>query len=70
MVTVTFDNFKDNTTADSSGEFKMRLPQTSAGGPMDIMAQSHASGEQAVLKNVMFGDVFFCSGQSNMEVLV
>jgi sialate O-acetylesterase len=31
------------------------------------MATSHSSGEKALLQNVMFGDVFFCSGQSNMQ---
>jgi sialate O-acetylesterase len=46
----------------------MQLPQTSAGGPFTIMATSHSSGEKALLQNVMFGDVFFCSGQSNMQV--
>ena len=68
IVTVTFGNFEDHTTANTSGEFKMQLPQTDAGGPWYIMATSHSSGENALLRNVMFGDVFFCSGQSNMEV--
>jgi sialate O-acetylesterase len=67
IVTLTFGNFSNNASADSNGEFRMQLPQTSAGGPFTIMATSHSSGEKALLQNVMFGDVFFCSGQSNMQ---
>ena len=65
-----FNGFKDYTAADLNGQFRMVLPPMEEGGPVDILAMSTITGDQAVLRNVMFGDVFFCSGQSNMEVSI
>ncbi|XP_062522422.1 sialate O-acetylesterase-like [Corticium candelabrum] len=67
VVTVNFNGFKDYTAADLNGQFRMVLPPMEEGGPVDVLAMSTITGDQALLRNVMFGDVFFCSGQSNME---
>jgi sialate O-acetylesterase len=49
--------------ADKKGDWKMQLPATKAGGPYTI----EISGKnKIILKDVLFGDVWFCSGQSNM----
>jgi sialate O-acetylesterase len=49
--------------ADEKGDWKMQLPATKAGGPYSI----EISGKnKIILKEVLFGDVWFCSGQSNM----
>jgi sialate O-acetylesterase len=47
----------------SNGKWLIRLRPLKAGGPyvMDITGANHL-----VLKNILFGDVWFCSGQSNM----
>ncbi len=54
--------------ADRAGRFAAELPALDAGGPYDltIAAQSGA----AVLHDVLIGDVYLCSGQSNMELAV
>lgn len=62
-ITVVFDGKKYETTASSEGTWKINLPEMKAGGPftMDI------SGKNTVqIKDIMIGDVWFCSGQSNM----
>lgn len=51
--------------ADSSFMFKVQTPP--AGGPFTITV---SDGKKTVLKNVMSGDVWFCGGQSNMELTV
>ncbi len=53
-------------TANAKGKWKMFIPAPVAGGPytLDIKdADSHVQ-----LKNVLSGEVWFCSGQSNMEM--
>ncbi|MDR1342117.1 MAG: beta galactosidase jelly roll domain-containing protein [Prevotellaceae bacterium] len=53
--------------ADSSGSWLVVLPPQPAGGPYTI--DIRASNSIAV-SNVLFGDVWLCSGQSNMETPV
>jgi sialate O-acetylesterase len=50
------------------GRFEARLPALPAGGPYDLTIAA-ASGA-AVLRDILIGDVFLCSGQSNMELAV
>lgn len=54
------------TTADAaSGKWSVKLATADAGGPYTI---SVSDGKELKLKNVMLGEVWFCSGQSNMEM--
>jgi sialate O-acetylesterase len=62
-VTVAFNNKKYSVKADNAGNWKIQLPPTKAGGPYTITI---ASKNKIVLKDILFGDVWFCSGQSNM----
>lgn len=48
-----------------SGRWFTRLATPAAGGPYDIII---SDGEKITLKNVLIGEVWFCSGQSNMEM--
>jgi sialate O-acetylesterase len=62
-VTVKFNGKQYKTKADNAGNWKVQLPSTKAGGPytIDITASNKIS-----VKEILFGDVWFCSGQSNM----
>jgi len=62
-VTVKFNGKSYRTTTLASGKWIIALNPMKAGGPytMDIAASNHI-----VLKDVLLGDVWFCSGQSNM----
>jgi sialate O-acetylesterase len=62
-VTVAFNNKKYAAKADVAGNWKIQLQPTKAGGPYTI---SIAGKNKIVLNNILFGDVWFCSGQSNM----
>lgn len=53
------------TQADADGNWRVEVETPAAGGPYDI---SLSDGKKTVLKNVMVGEVWFCSGQSNMEM--
>ena len=53
------------TRADARGRWEMRLKPEPAGGP-DIMRVSGAS-QQVLLQDLLVGEVWLCSGQSNME---
>ena len=57
------------TTADAQGRWKAVLPAMSGGGPYVLSAQSSSGASQSI-KDVLVGDVFLCSGQSNMELPV
>ena len=50
-----------------TGAFEFDLQVPSAGGPYTL---TFDDGKKLVLENVMAGEVWFCSGQSNMEMPV
>ena len=54
---------------DLLGRWRVELPAMPAGGPHEIEAR-FGSGVLARAKEVMVGDVWLCSGQSNMELPV
>jgi len=64
-VSITFDGKTYNTAAGEDGKWSVILSELKSGGPytMDINAGNHIT-----LKNVLIGDVWVCSGQSNMEL--
>ena len=62
-ITVKFNSKSFKTKADNAGNWKVQLPSTKAGGPYSIEI---AGKNKIVLNNILFGDVWFCSGQSNM----
>jgi sialate O-acetylesterase len=55
------------TTADATGHWSASLPAMAAGGPYALSATS-SSGQSQTVSDVMLGDVYLCSGQSNMEL--
>lgn len=58
--TQTFD-----TVADAQGQWSITLPPNPAGGPHDMTLKGNKT---LVLEDVVFGDVWLASGQSNMEL--
>ncbi|RZK38976.1 MAG: sialate O-acetylesterase [Pedobacter sp.] len=51
--------------ADAAGKWKVKVNTPAAGGPYEI---SFSDGEVLKLKDILIGEVWFCGGQSNMEM--
>jgi sialate O-acetylesterase len=64
-VTVAFRGATRSARADTAGRWSVRLPQAAAGGPFTLAVTS--GGERITLRDVLVGDVWLASGQSNME---
>lgn len=54
-----------STRADNNGNWKLKVTTPAAGGPYTVTV---SDGKAITLKNVMIGEVWVCSGQSNMEM--
>jgi sialate O-acetylesterase len=63
-VTVTFRNQKATTKADAKGDWLVTLKSGQAGGPEKMTIAGKNTIEYG---NVLVGEVWVCSGQSNME---
>jgi len=50
----------------SDGKFRVMLPAQPAGGPYTLTVSGDGS---VTYKNVYLGDIWICSGQSNMEII-
>lgn len=51
--------------ADRDGKWRLTVETPEAGGPYEIRI---SDGTELVLKNILIGEVWLCSGQSNMEM--
>src|SRR5918912_428376 len=63
-VTVTFQGRAARATADAGGRWQVLIGPFKAGGPYTLTV---AGANTLTFKNVLVGDVWVCSGQSNME---
>ncbi|GEM62948.1 sialate O-acetylesterase [Sphingobacterium faecium NBRC 15299] len=63
-VTLHFNHKVYQGEANENGHWSIRLPSMPAGGPYEIVIRSE--DEEVKLKDVLFGDVYLASGQSNM----
>jgi sialate O-acetylesterase len=52
------------TKADKQGNWKTNLPAQKAGGPFNMKVN------EIEIRDILIGDVWLCSGQSNMELMV
>ena len=68
IIITSWDNEEYVAKADSKGDFKVKVKTPKAGGPYYI-AFSDGS-EMLELNNILIGEVWICSGQSNMEMLM
>ncbi|VAX29110.1 Sialic acid-specific 9-O-acetylesterase [hydrothermal vent metagenome] len=66
-VVVTLNGQKKKGVADDNGSWKVELSPISAGGPYELII---SGTDEHKIKNVMVGEVWICSGQSNMEMAV
>jgi sialate O-acetylesterase len=66
-VSLTFQKSTYKTAADGAGSWEIRLPPQKAGGPHTLTIRA---SNTITISNVLFGDVWLCSGQSNMETPV
>lgn len=62
-VSVQFINSTYNTVADEKGDWSIALPKLKAGGPYEMQISASNS---ITIKDILIGDVWICSGQSNM----
>ena len=63
-VSVTIAGQTTETSAGADGKWTVILPAQPAGGPHTLVIKGP---ETVTLNNILFGDVWICSGQSNME---
>ena len=66
-VSVKLNKATVTTTADASGHWMVRLPKQKAGGPYIVEIKGSNS---VAINDVYIGDVWLCSGQSNMDMTV
>ncbi len=66
-IAITFDGQKLKTKADKNGDWQVTLASMKAGGPYEMTV---TGSNEIVLRNILVGDVWVCSGQSNMEFVV
>ncbi len=64
-VTVIFGEYKIKTVTGKDGRWLVRLPVQKAGGPYRISVKGESNVIE--LENILFGDVWICGGQSNMQ---
>lgn len=63
-VVVTFKKKTYETVADADGRWSVTLPKQKAGGPFELKVND------IVISDVLIGDVWLCSGQSNIDVTI
>jgi sialate O-acetylesterase len=67
QVTIELAGETATTLADAQGRFKCQFPAMPFGGPHEITARG---SQELTVRNVMVGEVWLCSGQSNMQCYV
>lgn len=66
-ITTSWNQKKYTAKADAQGQWKTKVATPAAGGPYTVTI---SDGKPIKLNNVMIGEVWICSGQSNMEMQV
>lgn len=63
-ITIKFKDYEETIMADSDGQWRVSIPKQKAGGPYLLHVNN------LIIRDIYVGDVFLCSGQSNMELTV
>lgn len=66
-IEVDFLDKKYQTVSNEEGKWSILLNKLEAGGPYEMVIKGE---EEIILKDILIGDVWLCSGQSNMELPV
>ena len=69
QVTIRWQKKQYTTTADNQGRWRIDLPKTKAGGPY-VLEVRGKDEEVREISDVLVGDVWLCSGQSNIDVTI
>ncbi len=64
QITVIFNNQSIRTKTDKDGKWSVKLPAQEYGGPFKLTVKGKNT---VVFDNILIGEVWVCSGQSNME---
>lgn len=64
-VKTSWNNQMSVTQSDMNGDWQLTVLTPSAGGPYEI---GITDGEETILKDILIGEVWLCSGQSNMAL--
>lgn len=64
-ITLRFKNKLYQTQAGKNGNWQTTLPAQQAGGPFQLIIRA---SNEIVLNDILIGEVWLCSGQSNMEL--
>lgn len=64
MVRISINDQTQEVIADKDGSWKVKFLPMNAGGPFELTAEGK---NKITIHNVMIGEVWLCSGQSNME---
>lgn len=64
LVTVDFAGFQSRARTDANGKWMVKMPSLPAGGPYEMNVTAEKT---LTLRDVMVGEVWVASGQSNME---
>ncbi len=62
-ISIQFINYTSKTKAGADGNWLLHLPAQQAGGPYTMLIKGT---NKIIVNNILIGDVWFCSGQSNM----
>lgn len=65
-VSIGFKGSDYKAVTDKQGQWSIKLPAQIAGGPYNIIVKGKSNTIE--LKNILFGDVWICGGQSNMQL--
>ena len=70
-ITAELGKYHATATADEQGRWKVRFPVLKAGGPYELkISETGKPGTVISMKGILIGDVWFASGQSNMDMQV
>lgn len=66
-IVVSFLGATYEAVTNEEGEWMLFLPELATGGPYTMTVRDEV-GNEITIHNILVGDVWFCSGQSNMEL--
>ena len=66
LIRTSWDSILYKTKANDQGKWKIAMKTPKAGGPYTI--EVYQGKDEIVIKNILIGEVWLCSGQSNMEM--